>query len=146
MKVTVAGSLVLMALAVAGCNQGTPGGPGITNPPTKQPVYGENENTFNLSVPRTSTTLHQGETKEASIGIARGKNFDGDVELTFAEGPKGVSLDSASPMIKHGDTEAKVTLKATADASLGEFTIKVTGHPTTGVDATSEFKVTVAKK
>jgi hypothetical protein len=49
-------------------------------------------------------------------------------------------------MIKHGDTDAKVTLKAAPDASLGEFTIKVTGHPTTGSNATSEFKVTVAKK
>jgi hypothetical protein len=146
MNVSVARLLAFGAFALAGCNQGTPGGPGITNPPHKQPVYGENDNTFNLSVPHTSTTLHQGETKEASIGIARGKNFDGDVELTFAEGPKGVILGSPSPMIKHGDTDAKVTLKAAPDASLGEFTIKVTGHPTTGADATSEFKVTVAKK
>ena len=57
-----------------------------------------------------------------------------------------MSLASASPMIKHGDTEAKVTLKATDDASLGEFTIKVTGHPSKGADATSEFKITVVKK
>lgn len=146
MKVSVAGLLVLMVLAVTGCNQGTPGGPGITDPPRKQPVYGENENTFNLSMPHMSTTIHQGETKEASIGIARGKNFDGDVSLIFAEGPKGVTLDSTSPMIKHGDTGAKVTLKATDDASLGEFTIKVTGHPGTGADATGELKVTVVKK
>ena len=93
-----------------------------------------------------STTLHQGETKEASIGIARGKNFESDVELAFAEGPAGVNLASANPVIKHGDSDAKVTLKAAADAALGEFTIKVTGHPTTGADATSEFKVTVVKK
>jgi len=146
MKFSVAGLMMLAVFALTGCNQGTPGGPGVTNPPHKQPAYGENENTFNLSVPHMSTTLHQGETKEASIGIARGKNFDGDVTLIFAEGPKGVTLDSASPMIKHGDTEAKVTLKAAADASLGDFTIKVTGHPVTGADATSEFKVTVAKK
>jgi len=146
MKVSFAPLLVLVAFALAGCDQSTPGGPGITNPPHKQPVYGETENTFNLSVPRMSTTLHQGETKEASIGIARGKNFDGDVELSFADGPEGVTLSSTTPIIKHGDTEAKVTLKAAADASLGDFTIKVKGHPTTGADATSEFKVTVAKK
>ncbi len=146
MKVSVAGLVVLMVCALAGCNQGTPGGPGVTNPRHNQPVYGESDNTFNLGVPHMSTTLHQGETKEAVIGIARGKNFDGDVELTFAEGPKGVTLASANPIIKHGDTEAKVSLKAAADASLGEFTIKVTGHPTTGTAATSEFKVTVAKK
>jgi hypothetical protein len=32
------------------------------------------------------------------------------------------------------------------DASLGDFTIKVTGHPTKGADATNEFKITVAEK
>jgi hypothetical protein len=146
MKVSVAGSLVLVAFALAGCTQSTPGGPGVTNPAQKQPVYGETEKTFNLSVPHMSTTLHQGTTKEAAIGIARGKNFDEDVELTFADGPTGVTLTSTSPIIKHGDSEAKVTLTAAADAALGDFTIKVIGHPTTGADATSEFKVTVSKK
>jgi hypothetical protein len=146
MRVTVAGLLVLVMVGLAGCNRGTSGGPGITSPAQRQPVYGETDNTFNLSVPRMSTTLHQGETKESSIGIARGKNFGCDVELTFDDGPAGVSLASANPMIKHGDTEAKVTLKAAADAALGEFTIKVTGHPSTGADATSHFKITVAKK
>jgi len=93
-----------------------------------------------------STTLHQGETKEVAIGIERGINFEGDVTLNFADGPEGVTIESASPIIKHGDTAAKVTLKATTDASLGDFTVKVTGHPTKGPDATNEFKITVAKK
>jgi hypothetical protein len=146
MKSSCAGLLAIALAACSGCNQGTPGGPGITNPPQNQPVYGETDKTFKLSVPQLSTTVHQGETKEASIGIARGKNFEEDVSLKFADGPKGVTIDSASPFIKHGDTEAKVTIKATEDAALGEFTIKVTGHPTKGGDATSEFKITVAKK
>ena len=146
MKTTIAGLLALALVTVTGCNQGTPGGSGVTSPPQKQPAYGEAEKTFKLSVPRMSTTLHQGETKEVAIGIERGKNFEGDVTLTFADGPEGVTIESASPIIKHGDTEAKVTLKATADASLGDFTVKMTGHPTEGPDATSEFKLTVAKK
>jgi len=29
---------------------------------------------------------------------------------------------------------------------LGTFTIKVTGHPAKGVDASNEFKLTVAQK
>ena len=81
-----------------------------------------------------------------SIGIERGKNFQEDVTLKFADGPKGVTLASANPVIMHGDTEAKVTLKATDDAALGDFTVKVTGHPTKGGDATNELKITVAKK
>jgi uncharacterized membrane protein len=133
-------------VAFTGCTQGTPGGPGITSPPQKQPVYGEADRTFNLSPPMLSTTIHQGETKEISIGIERGKNFEEDVTLKFADGPKGVTIESASPMIKHGDLQAKVTLKAAIDAALGDFTVKVTGHPMKGADATKELKITIAKK
>ncbi len=147
MKTSFAGLLMSALIALTGCSQGsTPGGPGVTTPRQRQPAYGEAEKTFNLSVPRLSTTLHQGETKEVAIGIERGKNFEGDVTFEFAEGPEGVTIASSSPIIKHGDTAAKVTLKAAADASLGDFTVKVTGHPTEGPDSTSEFKITVAKK
>jgi len=147
MKNSFTALLAMALLALTGCNQGTPGGPGVsTNPPHKQPAFGEADNTFNLKVPQKSTTLQQGKMKEVSIGIERGKNFDGDVTLRFADGPTGVTLDSASPLIKHGDTEAKVTVKAADDASLGDFTVKVTGSPTEGADATSDLKITVAKK
>jgi hypothetical protein len=88
MKTSFAGLLALALVTITGCNQGTPGGPGVTNPPQKQPAYGEAEKTFKLSVPRMSTTLHQGETKEVAIGIERGKNFEGDVTLTFADAPE----------------------------------------------------------
>lgn len=148
MKRSSAGLLatVVMIVAFSGCSQAVPGGPGVTSPSQKQPTYGEADRTFNLTVPHMSTTLHQGESKEVSIGIERGKNFEEDVTLKFADGPKGVTLDSANPVILHGSTEAKVTLKATDDASLGDFTVKVTGHPDKGGDATNEFKITVAKK
>ena len=133
-------------VACSGCGQATPGGPGVTNPPQKPPAYGEADKTFNLSVPHMSTILHQGEAKDVSIGIERGKNFEEDVTLKFANGPKGVTVASTNPVIMHGGTEAKVTLKATDDAALGDFTVKVTGHPTKGGDATNELKITVAKK
>ena len=57
-----------------------------------------------------------------------------------------MTIDSANPVIKHGDTEAKLTFKAADDAALGDFTVKVTGHPTKGADASNEIKITVAKK
>ncbi len=93
-----------------------------------------------------STKLKQGETKDLAIEVARGKNFSEDVALNFAGVPQGVTLDPSSPVVMHGDKETKVTVKVAADAALGDFTIKVTGHPTRGADATNEFKMTVAKK
>ena len=148
MKRSSAGVLatVMGMVAFTGCSQAVPGGPGVTTPTQKPPAYGEVDRTFNLTVPHMSTTIHQGETKEVSIGIERGKNFEEDVTLEFADGPKGVTLTSANPVILHGGTEAKVILKATDDASLGDFTVKATGHPTKGGDATNQFKITVAKK
>lgn len=102
--------------------------------------------TFSVSVPTLSTTVKQGETKPVSVSIKREKNFDEDVTLKFADLPKGVTLEPASPVIKRGDTEAKLMLKAEDDAALGDFTIKVTGHPAKGADASHDFKITVAKK
>lgn len=143
--------MLLALVAFTGCgNRGTPGGPGATDSDTKKPLYGDADNTFHLSVPSSlplnSTTVKQGETTKVTIGIKRGKNFEQDVALTFTDLPTGVTLDPATSPIKHGDTEAKFTLKAVDDAALGNFTIKVTGTPTKGPDATNSFKIIVEKK
>ncbi len=138
--------LLLMFIVCMGCNLGSRGGPGATNPNASKPLYGQADNTFNLSVPVLSTAVKQGETKAASIGIERGTNFDEEVTLLFASMPRGVTLDPPSPVIKRGETEAKVALRATDDASLGDFTVNVTGHPTKGADAANELKITVAKR
>jgi hypothetical protein len=136
--------LAVALVALVGCGgKDTACGPGASNATGKQPLYGQAENTFNLTAP--STSLKQGETKAVSISIKRGTNFQEDVTLKFADVPQGVTLDPVSPVIKHGETETKVTLKAAADASLGDFTIKVIGHPTKGADSSHEFKITVAK-
>jgi hypothetical protein len=144
MKRTFAGLLVVAVVALVGCDsKDHAGGPGATNPTGKQPLYGEADNTFDLTA--TSTDVKQGETKDVSIGIKRGTNFQEDVTLKFADVPQGLTLDLASPVIKHGETETKVTLKAASDASLGDFAVKAIGHPTKGGDASHEFKITVTK-
>jgi hypothetical protein len=141
-----AGSFLLTVTFLAGCNQGTPGGPGATGTADKKSAYQQANDTFNLKVPILATNLKQGERKATSIGIKRGKNFNEDVSLKFAAIPKGITLDPSSAVIKHGDEEAKLTLVASNDASLGDFTINVTGHPSKGGDATIGFKIAVDKK
>lgn len=131
-------------LTLLGCNQGTSGGPGATSPPSTKPITGQTEDTFSLIIP--SAQLNQGAAKIVSIGINRGKNFREDVSLKFDGLPTGLTLDPAALLIKHGDKEAQGTLKAAADAALGDFTVKVIGHPTKGADAINEMKISIAKQ
>ena len=153
MKSLHVGFVALALVALSGCTQGTPGGPGVSSTPStpttttaQKPVIGDAEETFSLSVPSLSTNLKQGEIKAATISLSRGKNFDEDVTLKFADVPKGVTIDPADPAIKHGDAEVNITFQAADDAALGDFTIKVTGHPTKGTDAKTEFELNVAEK
>jgi uncharacterized membrane protein len=146
MKSLMAGLAVAAVVVLSGCNQGTPGGPGAAQTSSSKPVVGQADDAFSLDVPKMSTSFKQGETKDLAIDIARGKNFSEDVELKLADVPKGVTIDPATPVIMHSDKDAKLTVKVADDAAIGDFTVKVTGHPTTGADATNEFKITVAKK
>jgi uncharacterized membrane protein len=156
MKALFTALVLLASAALVGCDghsTGTsekhPGGPGVTNPSQREPIFGTGENEFKLSVPTLATHLKQGETKQVKIGIDRGKNFDQDVTLKF-EGspdmPKGVTLEPASPAIKHGDKETMVTVKAADDATVGDFKIKVEGKPAKGKEADATLEIKVDKK
>jgi uncharacterized membrane protein len=145
MKTTLVLLLLLGLVAFTGCDKGTQGGPGATNPSNRNGI-GQADDTFKLTTPTFSTSLKQGESKVVDIGIKRGKNFDQDVSLKFDNLPKGVSVEPAAPALKHGDDDAKVTIKAANDAAVGDFTVKVTGHPAKGADAANELKLTVEKK
>jgi hypothetical protein len=147
MKRLFAGLIAVVAVAgFVGCDKGTPGGAGVTTTGDRGPHVGQAEDTFSLTVPTLSTHLKQGEAKVVAIGISRGKNFDGDVAVGFDNLPKGVTVDPAAPALKHGEKEVKVTVKAADDAALGDFAVKVVGHPAKGPDATNELKLTVEKK
>ena len=140
---------ILASMAIvtlSGCNQGTPGGPGTAETNGKNPGYGQTDDTFNLSVPSMSSSLQQGEHTDGTVGIKRAKNFGEDVALTFSDVPKGVTVEPASPVIKHGDQDTKITFSAGDEAPVGNYKINVTGHPAKGGDAQVEFKLTIAAK
>ena len=151
-------SMLLVAAALAmvglvGCGPaGTTGGPGAEKKESKSKLekledkVRQPEDTCSLTVPALSAKLKQGEAKEVVIGIKRGKNFDEDVVLTFDELPTGVTVEPASPTIKHGEENVKVMVKAKDDAAVGDHTIKLKGKPSKGKEATNEVKVSVAKK
>lgn len=141
-RILTAALVASVGLFSLGCTSGSPGG--ATN--NDRPVVGNAEGTFTVSTPNTSTSIKQGESKVIDLGIKRGKNFSEDVALKLEGLPKGVTADPAAPTIKAGEEGAKVTLKADGEAALGDFTVKVVGHPTKGGDAANQFKLTVDKK
>jgi len=153
MKKVLSSILAVSLIAIAACDdRGTPGGGAPTKPANgtktepNRPVVGTADDTFTLSMPTLGTNIKQGETKAVTIGIRRGKNFGEDVSLKFDNLPKGVTIEPANPTIKAGDPEAKVSVKAADDAALGDFNVKVTGHPAKGADAHNDWKITVEKK
>ena len=153
MKSTMVAVALAALVAFSGCNKGTTGGPGADKEKDSKSkldraknVVRQPEDTFNLTVPTFSTKIKQEESKEVTIGIKRGKNFDEDVALKLEGLPKGVTVEPAEPTIKHGDKDAKLTFKAAADAALGDFTVEVTGHPEKGGDATNKLKLTIQAK
>ena len=146
LTVLAAGTLA----ALLGCNNaGTPGGSGVSKKEKDGTLdkthLTQGESTFNLKTPMTSTTVKQGEKTNVKIGISRGKNFGEDVALSFSEPPKGVTITPAKATLAAGDKEATVSVEATKEAALGDFTITVTGKPTKGPDAVNTFKITVKK-
>jgi uncharacterized membrane protein len=142
---------MLSLAALIGCGGATgtsekhPGG-AQTNASARAPIFGENKGTFDLSPPTLATSIKQGEAKEVKIGIKRGEGFDKDVTLKFSDVPKGVTIEPASPAIKHGDKDVAVTVKAGDEAAIGDFEVKVTGHPSTGTDAAAVLKLKIDKK
>jgi len=100
---------------------------------------------FTVHVPLLSTGIKQGESKEVTITIKKDSGFDEDVTLKFDPLPPGLSFDPPSPVIKQGQTETKVMLKAAGDAAVGDKTVKVTGQGK-GIETAQDLKVTVEKK
>ncbi len=155
MKSLLIGTAIALIGFTVGCNeQRIPGGPGATNTPAQpgatttanRTTYGESEETFALNVPTLSTKVKQGEATTAKISVSRGKNFDEDVTLSFINVPKGVTLNPATMVLAKNEKEASVEIHAADDAALGDFTVKVIGHPTKGADGSNELKLTVTTK
>src|ERR1700736_3668102 len=91
--------------STVGCDRGTTGGPKAPPAPdNKAPVLASpSEDTFSLGV--SNVKLSQGESKNVTISIHRGKNFDQDVKLSFLHVPKDITFDPANPLLKRSEKE-----------------------------------------
>lgn len=133
-------------IALYGCSQdSTPGGPGTALPESEKPMIGQTENTFTLDVPMISTSIKQGEMDTVTIGIKRGTNFSQDVTLKFDNIPSGVTIDPSPARISNTEENVELAVSAGTNAALGDFIVKVTGHPAVGTDALADLSLTIAK-
>jgi len=130
-----------------GCNKGTTGGPGASDSNAPKSVLGRPDDSFNLSVPILITAVQQGsEVEGVVIGINRTKNFDSDVTLEFKNLPQGVTILPVRPVIKHGDSESKISIVVEDSAPKGEFKIAAVGHPKQGADAIIDLRIAITAK
>lgn len=103
------------------------------------------KDSFTLSMPDASP-IKQGTEQTLTIGIDRDDDFNQDVSLSFGDLPMGVTLEPESPVIKNGEAGAQVKMTVAENASLGDFTIPVTGSPTDGVKNSDKIELTVVAK
>jgi len=145
MKRICAGLCGLLLVSLVGCSGGGTSG-GQTTAAKDGNIMGQGEGTFKLNVPATSTSLKQGETKDVTISIDKGKNFSEDVDLTFTGQPQGVSFEPAKATLKASEKEVHVKVKAADMAAEGKHTITVTGKPAKGAEAVNKFDINIDKK
>ena len=138
------GACLCMALAVSfGCNpnsKSAPGGPGATG--TGKPAR---DDSFTLKVPSTTTTLKQGEAKDITITVSRGKDFKQDVKLSATSEGQGVTVTPNPAELKASDsiTDLKFHVEAVRDAAIGEHKVTVKATPQTGLPTEATFNVKV---
>ena len=153
------------ALAVAfGCNEhkstGGPGTSGTQSKGTSKDTTGtttrgttdgmkdhttDKDKTFTITAPSGTTSIKQGENKEISISVNRGKELKQDITMHLTSDDKGVVIDPDNTVVKASDNvgSVKFTLKANKDAAIGEHTVHVKATSESGPPAETEFKVKV---
>ena len=124
--------VALTLLTATGCR--------TTNVSSKGGVVTLNEQ-FSITVP-AKTTLIQGAETPINIGLNRGPYFKQDVQLDIKT--EGINVTPNSVLVKASDSpEVQLQIGASREAALGKYRVTVTGTPTTGKPAVTQFVVRV---
>jgi len=153
---------LLIALAfgvsVAGCQQSATTGPGTTThkvSKTETSREGEHrtktEKTETTEIKKltltapTSQTIKRGDTDKVTVMVNR-TNFDDPVEISFSGLPKGVEVVDKDAKVASGNKSITVTLKASADAAVGEHEVTLIAKAPGSEENRQTFKLTVKEK
>ena len=98
---------------------------------------------FKISVPYFDTKVKQGEVKNVTVSLKRGEYFKQDVKLQI-KASAGISVDPTYVLVKASDKpDVQLRISAAKDSALGGYLVSVTGTPTTGEPASTDFNVKV---
>ncbi|MFB3894217.1 MAG: hypothetical protein ACE15C_19605 [Phycisphaerae bacterium] len=130
MRTVVATVLAFGLVGAYGCTSPQGGGPGT-------------DEGFKIAVPLLPTSIKQGEVKDVSVSLQRGKYFKQDVKVDISAS-KGISVAPSEVTVKAED-KPQVPFRVTVpkDAALGEYLIYMKGTPQTGQPTSMNMKVKV---
>ena len=132
MKTLMAVFMVLTLMTASGCQSTKASKQGGIAPVNEQ---------FNIVVP-TSSTIKQGAGTTVTVSLNRGAYFKRDVKLDFET--QGIHVAPNNVMVKASDTpDVFLQITADKDAALGEYSVSVTGTPTSGEPTSVKFMVKV---
>ncbi len=131
--VTITIVLMLVLVTVSGCYEANSLKGGSV-------LVGED---FKIAVPYFDTKVKQGEVKSVTVSLKRGEYFKQDVKLQI-KAPAGITIDPTYALVKASDKpDVQLRISAAKDSALGGYLVSVTGTPTTGEPASTEFNVRV---
>jgi hypothetical protein len=132
MKTAITSVLMLALVIVYGCQSSSPQGGGVTK-----------DVGFKIAVPTFSTEIKQGEIQSVTISLVRGAYFKQDVRFLLKT-TEGISVNPTFVLVKASDKpDVQFRIEAAKSAALGEYVVTVTGNPTTGEPASTQFNVKV---
>jgi uncharacterized membrane protein len=138
--VTLMAAAAVVAFSGCGAKSSSPGG----NPSKK-----DEQVTLKIGLMEKSITLHQGEAKNITLTLDRGKEFKQDITLTAKVDPKSkLEVDPESKEVKASDTnEVTFNIKAAKDSPEGDHEVQFSAKVKGGADPSPvAVKVTVKAK
>ena len=133
MKTAIMTVMTLVLATVSGCYESNSQKGGSV-------LIGED---FKISVPYFDTKVKQGEVKNVTVSLKRGEYFKQDVKLQI-KASAGISVDPTYVLVKASDKpDVQLRISVAKDSALGGYLVSVTGTPTTGEPASTDFNVKV---
>jgi hypothetical protein len=167
MRATIVFSVLiaLLSAGLVGCHKESPkGGPGkdvvkehqqtkvetgpggeVTRKEERTTEVGtDKSNTFAVKDPGT-VHVKQGESKDVTISIDRGRKFEQAVTLTFKP-DAGIKVAPETVTIPGKDHKAEVHVSADPKATVGSHSVEVKGNPETGASTALKIAIDVKEK